>query len=139
MSAKPSPPAQPSLLAWPLNLATRIALRYPAATVSLAIAMTVLSLLVTWEKLGYKTSRLDLLNPESDYNRLWIEYINEFGDEDDAVVVVEGESRDQVVPVLQEISHMLSRAGDGCFMRCCTKSTWARSAPRGCTTCRRKN
>src|SRR5262249_28927048 len=44
-----------------------------------------------------------------DYNRLWIEYINEFGDDDDAVVVVEGESRDQVVPVLQEISQSLAR------------------------------
>ena len=109
MSAKPSPPAQPSLLAGPLNLATRIALRYPAATVSLAIALTVLSLLVTWERLGYKTSRLDLLNPHSDYNRLWIDYVKEFGEEDDAVVVVEGASREQVVPVLDEISNMLAR------------------------------
>ncbi|HUY36603.1 MAG TPA: MMPL family transporter [Pirellulales bacterium] len=108
MSAEPSP-AEPSLLSWPLNLATRMALRYPAATVSLAIALTVLSLVVTWEKLGYKTSRLDLLNPRSDYNRLWMDYVKEFGEEDDAVVVVEGASREQVVPVLDEISNMLAR------------------------------
>ena len=60
-------------------------------------------------KLGYRTSRLDLLNPKSDYNRLWIEYIEEFGDEDDAVVVVEGAGREQVVPVLEELSTALAR------------------------------
>src|SRR5690349_2063813 len=109
MSVEPSPPAEPSLLAWPLNLATRMALRYPAATVSAAIALTVFSLVITWQKLGYKTSRLDLLNPRSDYNRLWIDYVKEFGDEDDAVVVVEGASREQVVPVLDELSNVLDR------------------------------
>lgn len=97
-----------SFLAWPLNLATRIALAYPAATVALAIALTVVSVAYTWQNLGYRTSRLDLLNPESDYNRLWIDYIKEFGDEDDAVVVVEGPGRDHVVPVLDEISNMLA-------------------------------
>jgi hopanoid biosynthesis associated RND transporter like protein HpnN len=109
MSAdRPSAP-EPSLLTGPLSLATRIALRYPAATVALAVAVTVVSLAYTWQHLSYRTSRLDLLNPESDYNRLWIDYINEFGDEDDAVVVVEGASREHLVPVLEEISTMLAR------------------------------
>ncbi|HEV3004393.1 MAG TPA: MMPL family transporter, partial [Pirellulales bacterium] len=109
MSADHSPPAEPSLLAWPIYQATRMALRYPAATVSAALALTVLSLVVTWDNLSYKTSRLDLLNPRSDYNRLWIDYVKEFGEEDDAVVVVEGKSREQVVPVLDEISNSLAR------------------------------
>jgi len=59
--------------------------------------------------LGYKSSRLDLLNPKSEYNRLWIEYINEFGDEDDAVLVVEGPGRDEIVPVLAELSGALGQ------------------------------
>jgi hypothetical protein len=109
MAAERPREAKPSLLAAPLNIATRVALAYPAATVALAIALTVMSLVITWGKLGYRTSRLDLLDPKSDYNRLWIDYINEFGDEDDAVVVVEGASREQVVPVLEEISTLLAR------------------------------
>ena len=109
MSAERTGAPEASLLAGPLNLATRLALAFPAATVALAVAVTVVSVAYTWQHLGYRTSRLDLLNPESDYNRLWIDYINEFGDEDDAVVVVEGASRDQVVPVLDEISEMLAR------------------------------
>ncbi|HUY90346.1 MAG TPA: MMPL family transporter [Pirellulales bacterium] len=96
-------------MAKPLYLATRVSLAYPAATVALAIALTVMSLVITFGKLGYRTSRLDLLDPKSDYNRLWIDYIDEFGDEDDAVVVVEGASREQVVQVLEEISTLLAR------------------------------
>ena len=109
MAAEPKPPQRQSLLATPLNIATRVALAYPAATVALAVALTVMSLVITCGKLGYRTSRLDLLNPNSDYNRLWIDYIKEFGEEDDAVVVVEGASRDQVVPVLEEVSTLLAR------------------------------
>ncbi|HET6880065.1 MAG TPA: MMPL family transporter [Pirellulales bacterium] len=109
MSADPSSAPRPSLLAAPLNLATRIALRFPAATVALAVALTVFSIAYTWQNLSYRTSRLDLLNPESDYNRLWIDYINEFGDEDDAVVVVEGASREHVVPVLDEVSNVIAQ------------------------------
>ncbi|HVX14976.1 MAG TPA: MMPL family transporter [Pirellulales bacterium] len=108
MSDSSSEP-QPSLLSAPLDLATRVALRFPAATVALAVALTVFSVAYTWQNLSYRTSRLDLLNPESDYNRLWIDYVNEFGEEDDAVVVVEGASRERVVPVLEEISTMLAR------------------------------
>jgi len=56
------------------------------------------------QHLGYKVSRSDLVDPESEYNKLWIDYIREFGEDDDAVVVVEGDSREQVIPVLEEIS-----------------------------------
>ncbi|KKK57906.1 hypothetical protein LCGC14_3049790, partial [marine sediment metagenome] len=48
-------------------------------------------------------------NPECRHNQLWIDYIEEFGNQDDAVVVVEGENRDQVVPVLLEISRELAK------------------------------
>ena len=99
----------PSLLGPPLMWATRLALRFPVATIALALGLAAASLALTATRLSYKTSRLDLLDPSSDYNRLWIEYIEEFGDEDDAVVVVQGAHRDQVVPVLQEIAELLNR------------------------------
>ena len=138
MAAERPPPAKPSLLAAPLNIATRVSLAYPAATVALAIALTVMSLVITWGKLGYRTSRMDLLDPKSDYNRLWIEYINEFGDEDDAVVVVEGaEPRAGRAGARRDLDASW-RAKIGCFMPCCTGSIWARFARRACTTSRRR-
>lgn len=101
--------SESSPLSRPFQIITAALLRYPAAVLSLALGLALAALLLTGYQLGYRTSRLDLLNPNSDYNRLWIEYIKEFGEDDDAVVVVEGPSREEVVPVLQEISALLAR------------------------------
>ncbi|HEY4309734.1 MAG TPA: MMPL family transporter [Pirellulales bacterium] len=109
MSADRTPPGEFSFLAHVMSAVTRAVVRFPVATVTLGVALACVSIYLSSTRLGFHTSRLDLLDPESDYNRLWIDYINEFGDDDDAVVVVEGDNRDQVVPVLQEISQSLSR------------------------------
>jgi uncharacterized protein len=109
MTAERMPPSEASFLAAPLGLVTRAAVRFPVATLVAAVVLAVLALLLAHQRLGFRTSRLDLLNPESGYNRLWIDYIDEFGDEDDAVIVVEGRGREQIVPVLEELSHLLSR------------------------------
>ncbi len=103
------PPAEPSLLALPLSWLTRLVILFPVPTIALGIAAAVFSLSLASTRLGFRTSRLDLLDPESQCNRLWIEYIDEFGDEDDVVVVVEGPSREQVVPVLEELSLALAQ------------------------------
>jgi hopanoid biosynthesis associated RND transporter like protein HpnN len=102
-------PAGHSLLARPFALATRVILAFPVAALAISIGLAIACMVYTGARLGYRTSRLDLLNPKSDYNRLWIEYIKEFGDEDDAVVVVEGSGREQVVPVLEELSAALAK------------------------------
>ncbi len=109
MPAERKPPAEPWLFSWMLRGLTRLVLRFPWPFVALGVVAAVFAMVLTSSRLGFRTSRLDLLNPESGYNRLWIEYINEFGDEDDAVVVVQGANRDEVVPVLEEISRMLVR------------------------------
>ncbi len=109
MSAEATPQARQRWIARLLTAATQLALRYPVFTIALAVGLAAAAMVLTGLRLGYRTNRLDLLNPKSDYNRLWIEYIKEFGDEDDAVVVVEGAGREQVVPVLQEISAALAR------------------------------
>ncbi len=109
MSAEGMPQRESSLLARPLAWITRQIVRAPVPVVVVGMAAAVLALLYSASRLGFRTSRLDLLSPESSYNQLWIEYINEFGDADDVVVVVEGESRLEVVPVLEEISKALTR------------------------------
>src|SRR5437762_5941114 len=98
-----------SWLERPLLLLTRPALRFPRATLFVAIGLAIFCTIYANRHLGYRSNRLDLLNPKSPYNRLWIQYINEFGDEDDAVIVVEGAGREEVVPVLDELSASLAR------------------------------
>ena len=45
---------------------------------------------LTTTQLGFRTSRAELLSPNSDYNRRWLAYTKEFGNKEDVVVVVEG-------------------------------------------------
>ncbi len=101
--------SNPSWLSPLLLMVTRVILRFPVTTLAVAVGLAAICVAYAVGHLGYKSSRLDLLNPKSDYNRLWIEYINEFGDEDDAVIVVDGPSGDQVVPVLAELSTALGQ------------------------------
>jgi hopanoid biosynthesis associated RND transporter like protein HpnN len=103
--------ARPSLLARALVGWTRLCIAHSVTIVVLAIASAVAAGWWTSQKLGYKVSRTDLLDPKSDYNKLWIDYIAEFGEDDDAVVVVEGPSRAGVVAVLEEVSDEISRDG----------------------------
>ena len=109
----PSPPGHPAsgesrigrlLVAW-----TRLCLRAPVAILTIALLTAAVAGLLTQQHLGYKVSRVDLLDPESEYNRLWIDYLAEFGEDDDAVIVVEGSSRTRVVQVLGEVSDELAK------------------------------
>jgi len=92
------------LVAW-----TRLCIWQPWAVVLLALLSAVAAGVLTAGRLGYKVSRADLLDPESDTNKLWIDYIREFGEDDDAVLVVEGESRSEVIAVLEELSREVAR------------------------------
>lgn len=111
MPEERTPATDESMLSKPLERATRFGLRYPVPVIAVAVAAAVLAVFLATTRLGFRTSRLDLLNPNCQYNQLWLEYINEFGDADDVVIVVEGESRDQVVPVLEEVSAALAQEG----------------------------
>ncbi len=109
MSAEGMPREDKSLLARPLAAATRLVVRFPVAVLTLGVAVSVLAVALAAARLGFKTSRLDLINRHSSFNQLWIDYINEFGAADDVLVVVEGNGREQVVPVLEEVSARLRR------------------------------
>jgi len=112
-AAGPAPATKPTgilgrvLVAW-----TRFCLRAPLAVIVAAVLSAVAAGVWTSQHLGYKVSRVDLLDPESEYNKLWIDYIREFGEDDDAVIVVEGESRNRVIAVLEELSLEAARNGE---------------------------
>jgi len=107
--SKDGSPSGELFLARPFVLGTRLILAFPITTLAIMLGLAAAACYLTATQLGYQTSRMDLLDPNSNYNQLWTAYIEEFGEEDDAVVVVEGAGREQVVPVLEEISSLLSR------------------------------
>ena len=112
MPSERMPQANVSMVSRPLVWLTRASVRFPVATLLLAGVAVVGSVWLTMTRLGFRTSRAELLSPQSDYNRRWLEYTKEFGDKEDAVVVVEGESREWIVPVLDDVCRELVRRGD---------------------------
>ena len=100
-------PVARALVAW-----THCCLRSPWAVVGVALLTAALSAGWTVRSLGYKVNRNDLVDPGSDYNRLWIDYVAEFGEDDDAVIVVETPSRAETIRVLEEVSAEVARDGE---------------------------
>ena len=103
--------APPSLLARGLVAWTHLCLKASSLVVLVAVVSALAAGAYTARSLGYKVNRTDLLDPDSDYNKLWIDYIAEFGEDDDAVVVVEGPTRTEVIKVLEEVSAEVARDG----------------------------
>jgi len=93
-----------SILASPLKALVRLCARNPIRVVVLSIALAALSVFLAVENLGFKMSRLDLINPNSSFNRLWLEYLEEFGESDEVILVVEGKGNVEVIPVLDELA-----------------------------------
>ena len=111
MSAEGKPQSDRSFMARPLEWLARLVVRFPVATLVLAGVATAVALFLTATRLGFRTSRAELLNPKSEFNQRWIEYTKEFGDKEDVVFVVEGDGPENVVPVLDELAATLAEDG----------------------------
>lgn len=97
-----SEPKGHSVLSGPLGWMIRSILKYNYLILFLMIAGAVSAGLYTMEHLTFKNRRLDLINPKSEWNQYWLEYISKFGSEDDLIIVVDGESAEKIVPALNE-------------------------------------
>src|SRR5262245_59287298 len=107
--AEGNPLADDSTLAAPLAAVTRLVLRSPGVVVGGAVMLAVLAVLVTVNGLSFKTSRLDLLNPRSEYNQRWLAYLAEFGDRDDAVCVVRSNDPAVLAAAIDDLTAALAR------------------------------
>lgn len=107
MTAERNPPGETSLLSRPLEWLTAAALRAPTWVVGFAAALGLVAILVTCNGLEFKTSRLDLLNAKSAYNQRWLAYLDEFGDRDDAVVVVQASDPAVLRKVIDDMGEQL--------------------------------
>jgi hopanoid biosynthesis associated RND transporter like protein HpnN len=109
MNAERTPLADRSPLAAPLEAVTRLVLRSPGVVLSGAVMLAVLSVLVTVNGLSFKTSRLDLLNPRSEYNQRWLAYLAEFGQRDDAVIVVRSDDPAALTAAIDDLASQLQQ------------------------------
>ncbi len=96
-----------SMLSAPLGGLIRCVLRYPYIMLFLMIGLAVGAGLYTQENLKFKNRRLDLINPKSEWNQYWLEYIAKFGSEDDLIIVVEGETPEKIITAVNETAEKI--------------------------------
>lgn len=109
MAAERRPQSHDSLLASPLALLTKLVVKMPTTVIAIGIVLAVACVVLAVGWMGFRTSRLDLLNPSSPFNRRWLAYLDEFGDQDDVVVVVDGPNEAAVVVALDDLAATLRK------------------------------
>ena len=87
-----------------LESVTRLVLSHPKVTLAASVMVAILAMLLTFARLEFRTSRLELLNPASKFNQSWVEYLGEFNHQDDIIIVVEADDQRRVESVLDELA-----------------------------------
>jgi hopanoid biosynthesis associated RND transporter like protein HpnN len=80
---------------------------HPRLILGLSLALCALSVVAAATRLEYHTSRNDLISARKDYQQRWKKYLDEFGDDDDIVVVVQGREHDRMKKALDAIAARL--------------------------------
>jgi hopanoid biosynthesis associated RND transporter like protein HpnN len=89
------------------------ACRFPKVVLALTLVATVASVYAACTRLEYRTQRSDLINPHKDYLQRWRQYLAEFGDDDDIVVVVKGRDAGRMKEALEALAAGVRREPEG--------------------------
>jgi len=106
------PEREDSTVATALAAVTRFASGHPFLVLALIGLLSLASIGLSVQKLGFKTNRADLIDPAADYQRRWLTYTDAFGDLSDIVVVVEGRDPDTIKQVLEEVGSRLQQENE---------------------------
>ncbi len=90
-----------------LQSLTRLMTARPLLSLLAMLGLCVGCGVYTARNLQFKNDRADLIDPEADFQKRWLNYTKSFGEASDIVVVVEAKSRDAIEPVLDELGARL--------------------------------
>ncbi|MDO4582991.1 MAG: MMPL family transporter [Planctomycetia bacterium] len=76
------------------------------------MAAAVLAGLYTFDHLRFKNRRLDLINPQSEWNQYWLDYIDKFGATDDMIVAVDGDSQEEILASVEAVAEKIQQRSD---------------------------
>ena len=113
MSAHQAEPRRRSLVEAVLRGTTVIVARFPVFTLAVCLGLAAVCAVYTRDNLSFKTSRADLIDPNTEYHQRWMNYTREFGDvTEDMVVVVEGDDAETIKQALDQLGKRLERESD---------------------------
>ena len=93
-----------------LRHVTLLSARNPWITLCLCVGLALGATWLTETRLKFKTNRADLIDPQTDYHQRWLNYLEQFGDvSEDMVVVVEGDNQPQVEAALDDLGTALKQ------------------------------
>ncbi len=92
-----------------LHTVTRAVTRRPSAVLWVVGLLVLLSIGISVRFLTFKTNRSDLIDPGSEFHQRWLTYSEQFGEESDIVVVVEGDSRATIERALDDLGGQLQQ------------------------------
>ncbi len=95
-----------------LSWITRLSSRNPRLTLCLVLLVSCAALGYTASCLSFHTKRSDLIDPEADFHKRWIEYTQTFGDSSDIVVIIEGAKPAPIEEALEDLGVRLARESD---------------------------
>ena len=98
------PHIESSPFAQPLAWVTRCVVRWPKPVLAVCLVVAAAALSFSIACLEFRTSRLDLVDPHCEYGQCWLNYVETFGHQDDAVVVVKGDDTADVIAALDDVS-----------------------------------
>lgn len=78
--------------------------RFPCVVLLVSVSLAGASLWSAATRLEYKTQRNDLISPHKENQKRWREYLAEFGDDDDIVLVVKGTDRALMEKALEALA-----------------------------------
>ena len=78
--------------------------RRPWLVLLVSLLVSAASIIAFSTRLTFHTQRNDLMNPNKDYQKRWREYLAEFGNDEDMVVVVEGADKERMKAALETIA-----------------------------------
>jgi hopanoid biosynthesis associated RND transporter like protein HpnN len=82
---------------------------YPRLVLLGSLLVAALSFYGFNTRLEYHTRRSDLISPNKDYQQRWRQYVAEFGEDDDIVVVVQGGDRQRMRQALEALAAEVRR------------------------------
>src|SRR5215207_1394904 len=78
--------------------------RFPRLVLAAAAVLVGLSIWIACAQLTFLTQRNDLVSPRQEHQQKWKQYLAEFGDDDDMVVVVKGQNRKEMEQALEKLA-----------------------------------
>jgi hopanoid biosynthesis associated RND transporter like protein HpnN len=81
--------------------------RCPRLVLAVSVLVALGSTYAFYHFLEYRTSRSDLINPNKDSQQRWRQYVAEFGNDEDMVVVVQGTDQQRMQQALEHVAAQL--------------------------------